>query len=165
MTAQHRREIRHLDLSGFDALASSMVLHLNTPCVIGLVGTLGAGKTTLVQSIARAAGIDTADVTSPTFTLMQSHRGDSIVIHHLDAYRIADEDEFIELGVDELFVDDRAWTLVEWADRVSDVMPRDSLWIRIDIEDDSDFRSIALETIDPEVARQIDQVVTGLELQ
>ena len=48
-----------------------------------------------IQAIARAAGIDAADVTSPTFTLWQTHRG-SITLHHLDAYRIADEDEFLD---------------------------------------------------------------------
>ncbi len=73
-------------------------------------------------------------MTSPTFTLLQTHRG-RITLHHLDAYRLADEDEFLELGVDELFEDDQAWTLIEWADRVESVMPADTLWIEIKIAD------------------------------
>jgi tRNA threonylcarbamoyladenosine biosynthesis protein TsaE len=124
--------IKALDLPALESLAHCLVKELPPPLTIGLVGTLGAGKTTLVQAIARAAGIDTANVTSPTFTLLQTHRG-AITIHHLDAYRLADEDEFLELGVDELFEDPQAWTLIEWADRVESVMPRDTLWVKITI--------------------------------
>jgi len=144
-------EIAALDLAGIQQLAESMIRHLPTPLVIGLVGTLGAGKTSLVQAIARAAGIDSADVTSPTFTLLQTYRG-SRTLHHLDAYRIADEDEFLELGVEELFDDPDAWTLIEWADRVQDVMPLETLWIEIRIEDDASLRKVTFTTNDEQTA-------------
>ena len=131
-----------------------MVAQLSKGLVIGLVGTLGAGKTTLVQAIARAAGLDSAEVTSPTFTLLQTHHG-KIVLHHLDAYRLADEDEFLGLGVDELFEDSDAWTLIEWADRVEFVMPRDTLWIKIDIQDDS-MRRITVTSTDAAVVESLE---------
>jgi tRNA threonylcarbamoyladenosine biosynthesis protein TsaE len=143
-----------LDLAGIERLAQSMLRHLPTPLVIGLVGTLGAGKTTLVQSIARAAGIDSADVTSPTFTLLQSHQG-SLTLHHLDAYRVADEDEFLELGVEELFDDDASWTLVEWADRVRDVMPNEMLWVEMKINEDPSLRSVTFVTSNDDIARAV----------
>ena len=114
---------------------------MRAPLTIGLVGTLGAGKTSLVQAIAAAAEIDKADVTSPTFNLLQTHQG-SIRIHHLDAYRLADEDEFLELGVEELFEDEQAWTLIEWADRVRSAMPLDTIWINIRVDPDVETRSI-----------------------
>ena len=65
-------ELSQLDLAAIDRLAASMVRRLPQHLVIGLVGTLGTGKTTLVQAIARAAGIDSLNVTSPTFTLLQA---------------------------------------------------------------------------------------------
>ena len=130
---QPAHSLRSLDLDQIDVLARALVDCVPRGTTFGLVGTLGAGKTSLVRAIARAGGVDVSDVTSPTFTLLQTHRG-SLTIHHLDAYRLADEDEFLELGVEELFEDHLAWTLVEWADRVAGVMPIATLWLRIDIE-------------------------------
>ena len=157
MTRPQNAVVRSLDLAGIERLAGSMLRHLRAPLVIGLVGTLGAGKTSLVQAIARAAGIDSADVTSPTFSLLQTHRG-SLTLHHLDAYRIADEDEFLELGVEELFDDADAWTLIEWADRVRDVMPPETLWIEIEIESDPRFRSITFTTTDESTAKAVNRI-------
>ena len=130
-------------LVNIDQLAALMLQHLPAGIVLGLVGTLGAGKTRMVQAIAKAAQIDDADVTSPTFTLLQTYRG-TATLHHLDAYRIQDEDEFLQLGVDELFDDRAAWTLVEWADRVRDTMPVNTVWIRILIAPDPDERVVQI---------------------
>src|SRR6056297_2605809 len=94
-----RLKLDSVDLAAMGRVAELMLASLPSGLSIGLVGTLGAGKTSLVQAIARAAGIDDADVTSPTFTLLQTHQGwrpgqrGALVLHHLDAYRIVDEDE------------------------------------------------------------------------
>lgn len=108
-------------------------------------------------------GIDDANVTSPTFTLLQSHlgthpqNGQPIKLHHLDAYRIVDEDEFIELGVEELFDEDRAWTIVEWADRVRTCLPDETLWIKLSLTADSETRNVALWTDDSHLADVIEK--------
>ena len=141
MRSEVRLQLSGVDLNGLQRLANSMVDCLDPPLTIGLVGTLGAGKTSLVQALARAANIDSADVTSPTFTLLQTHHG-RICINHLDAYRLSDEDEFLELGVEELFAQQDAWTLIEWADRVEGVMPLETVWIMISVEDDPTTRTI-----------------------
>lgn len=111
-----------------DRLHESFPRHV----VIGLRGTLGAGKTRLVQCLAVAAGIDVADVTSPTFTIVQHYCGKRR-IHHIDAYRLADEDEFAELGGDELIEDDDAWVLIEWPQRIAGCLPADALMIEIEL--------------------------------
>ena len=98
---------------------------------IGLIGTLGAGKTLLVQAIATASGVPAGSVTSPTYVLCHAYRGDRL-IYHLDAYRLADSDEFIELGVDEMF-ESPGLTIVEWADRVSELLPRERISIDLQI--------------------------------
>ncbi|MAI70292.1 MAG: tRNA (adenosine(37)-N6)-threonylcarbamoyltransferase complex ATPase subunit type 1 TsaE [Rhodopirellula sp.] len=147
--------IESLDLNGLHKLASRFVECLPRRMTIGLVGTLGVGKTTLVQAISTAIGIDRADVTSPTFTLLQSHHGGDQTLHHMDAYRVADEDEFLELGVEELFDQEQAWTLIEWADRVEDVMPRNSLWVEMRIAQQPDTRSVKIWTSDNELSQVV----------
>ena len=100
--------------------------------VIALVGDLGAGKTRLVQAIvASAIGAD-VDVTSPTFVLIHEYSGADLVIYHFDAYRLRDVDEFLDLGVDELFGGDNV-CIVEWADKVPEAFSGDVLWIRLTI--------------------------------
>ncbi|TWU37148.1 tRNA (adenosine(37)-N6)-threonylcarbamoyltransferase complex ATPase subunit type 1 TsaE [Novipirellula artificiosorum] len=150
--------VHQVDIPRLLSLARLFCAHFPGGTTFGLVGTLGAGKTRWVQAIADASGIDVAEVTSPTFTLLQSHAGNDRVLHHLDAYRVADEDEFLELGVDELFDDERAWTLVEWANLVRDVMPKQTVWIYFDLEADEECRTIRVATRDPANQARIDQL-------
>lgn len=151
--------IESLDINGLNQLASQLVEHLPQRMTIGLVGTLGAGKTTLVQAVSSAIGVDRADVTSPTFTLLQSHHAGDQTLHHLDAYRVADQDEFLELGVEELFDQEQAWTLIEWADRIVGVMPRNCLWLEIRIDPRPDTRSVKMWTSDHELSQVIKTVL------
>lgn len=97
---------------------------------VALIGTLGAGKTRLVQGVAAALGTPEEDVTSPTFVLVNLYRGRTPVVH-MDAYRLRDEDEFWQLGVEEYFESDMI-VFVEWADRFADEMPADRVDIRIE---------------------------------
>ncbi len=113
------------------ALGVALAEVLPDGTTVALCGTLGAGKTRLVQAIAAAAGIDRREVVSPTFVLIQEYHGRRTV-YHLDAYRVRDEDEFLELGPEEYFESD-GLTLVEWADRVQRCLPPDRVEIRIEI--------------------------------
>ena len=126
------------DEAGTAALARAVASVLPQSMVIGLIGTLGAGKTRFVQALAQAAGIDESAVLSPTFVLVQEYPGPQ-PIYHFDAYRLKDEDEFRELGCDEYFAA-AAWSVVEWADRVADCLPEDRLVIRIDVIGPSERR-------------------------
>ncbi len=98
--------------------------------VIALCGPLGAGKTRLVQAVAEAAGVDPKQVLSPTFVLIHEYRG-RLPIYHFDAYRLRDDDEFLQLGPEEYF-DGSGWTFVEWADRVAACLPPQRLEIQIE---------------------------------
>jgi len=98
--------------------------------VISLVGNLGAGKTHLVQAIASGLQVEQDFVHSPTFVLIQEYAG-RIPICHLDAYRLKDLDEFLELGADELLGGEYV-CLIEWGDRVEDVLPHDRLTISME---------------------------------
>ena len=102
------------------------------PCgtVVALIGTLGVGKTRLVQAVSQALGVPRDEVGSPTFVLIREYKGETRNIYHFDAYRLKDSDEFLELGVDEYF-DSEGISFVEWAERVADVIPEDHVEISI----------------------------------
>jgi len=94
-----------------------------------LHGPLGAGKTRFVQGLAAGLGCAAGYVNSPTFTLVQEYDG-RLPVFHVDAYRLRDGDEFLELGGDELLTAGGV-TCIEWASRIADVLPPERLDIRI----------------------------------
>jgi tRNA threonylcarbamoyladenosine biosynthesis protein TsaE len=113
------------------ALGAALAEVLPDGTTVALCGTLGAGKTRLVQAMAEAAGVDRRQVVSPTFVLAQEYRG-SRRFYHLDAFRLNDVEEFLDLGPEEFFESD-AITLVEWADRVDACLPEERLEIHIEV--------------------------------
>ncbi|HEX6962966.1 MAG TPA: tRNA (adenosine(37)-N6)-threonylcarbamoyltransferase complex ATPase subunit type 1 TsaE [Lacipirellula sp.] len=104
-----------------ERLGGALAESLPAGTVVALMGTLGAGKTRLVQAFAAACGVPRDAATSPTFVLVNEYQG-RLPIYHIDAYRLRDEDEFLELGPEEYF-DSAGVTFVEWADRVADCLP------------------------------------------
>lgn len=105
---------------------------------VALCGTLGAGKTRLVQAIAAAYGVPREDVVSPTFVLCHGYFG-TRTVYHLDAYRLNNAGELLELGIEEQFHSD-AVTFIEWADRVLEVLPAVHLRIEIEITGETSRR-------------------------
>ncbi len=139
--------------SATDALGSVLADVLPDGTTVALLGTLGAGKTRLVQAIAAASGVNRRDVVSPTFVLMQPYQGRR-TIYHLDAYRLRDLDEFEELGPDEFFESD-ALVLIEWADRVEESLPRERVEIHIEVTGDTS-RRFEIRGVGPRFAPVID---------
>jgi tRNA threonylcarbamoyladenosine biosynthesis protein TsaE len=96
--------------------------------VIGLVGELGAGKTTLVKALCRACQAKSG-ATSPSFVLLRTYSGkDNVLIHHLDAWRIKSPD-MNQLGFKKMIKNQQAIVCVEWADRVRRVFPKKAVWL------------------------------------
>ena len=111
---------------------ASIIAELVEPgVVIGLVGTLGAGKTRLVRAIAEALGVDPAAISSPTFVLIHEYDG-RLPIYHFDAYRLENPQAFEDLGVADYWGGDGV-CLVEWADRVRGLLPDDCWLITIEL--------------------------------
>ena len=110
------------------ALGVEIAANLRAGRVLGLVGSLGAGKTHLTKGIAAGLG-HPGEVTSPTFTLLHEYRGGRIPVYHFDFYRVELERELLELGWDELL--DEGVVVAEWADLFPGVMPRDTQWLKI----------------------------------
>lgn len=94
------------------ALAEKIARTLSGGEAILLSGTLGAGKTTFTKGLAKALGVQKT-VVSPTFTIIKEYQGTSLMLYHIDMYRIEDEDEIYELGIEELYQKDSV-TVIEW---------------------------------------------------
>jgi tRNA threonylcarbamoyladenosine biosynthesis protein TsaE len=128
---------------------------------VALTGELGAGKTTLVQGIARGLGV-TDQVVSPTFTLVREYRGAELEIAHVDIYRLERVQDVMDLGLDELG-DGEALLLVEWGDAVEALLPLDHLTIELGTTPtDTDERSIVVTPIGPSWDARTDQLSVAL---
>jgi tRNA threonylcarbamoyladenosine biosynthesis protein TsaE len=89
--------------------------------VLALHGVLGAGKTQLVKGLARGLGY-AGDVTSPTFTIVHEYLGGRLPLYHLDLYRIRNEKEAIEIGLEE-YIPSPGVTIIEWPERIASILP------------------------------------------
>ncbi len=145
-----------VDESQTEALGAALADVLPAGSVVALCGTLGAGKTRLVQAIAAACGVDRRQVTSPTFVLVQEYHGRRL-IYHFDAYRIRNTEEFLELGPEEYYRRD-GLVLIEWADRVYECLPKDFIEVLIEVAGDTArrFEVVAHGDVYTDVIRQLD---------
>jgi tRNA threonylcarbamoyladenosine biosynthesis protein TsaE len=103
--------------------------------VICISGNLGAGKTYFAKGLALGLGIN-EHVTSPTFTIINEYEG-MVPFYHVDAYRLTDEEEAYELGLEE-YLYGRGVTLIEWPDRVNSLLPDEYLQVFISLTDEGD---------------------------
>ncbi len=101
--------------------------------VISLRGSLGAGKTVFAKGFAKELGITEA-IVSPTFTLVQEYEG-SKKMYHLDLYRLSGEDEFESMGGEDFLYSDGI-TLIEWSEKIENMLPDSTIFINITINED-----------------------------
>lgn len=102
---------------------------------LALHGDLGAGKTHLCKGIIAGLGHQ-GEVTSPTFSLVQEHRGGRIPVFHFDWYRIESPGELIQIGWDD-YLDEGGVVLVEWAGKFPALLPEDSWQLDLRIESET----------------------------
>lgn len=116
--------------------------------IILLEGTLGAGKTLFVKGIASSLEIDTDEVTSPSFTLVNPHAG-RLMLYHLDLYRLdAGAQAAHAVDLDELLTDERAVICIEWAERMGRYPLPSPVW-RVSIQGDGEeARRISISKTD-----------------
>ena len=121
MSADGPRSWRTASPAETRELGRALAAELAPAGILLLSGDLAAGKTVLAQGIAEGLGIDPAEVTSPTFTLVREHRGAGGNLLHLDLYRL-DPAAAAGLGLEEL-LGAAAVKVVEWAERLPFVVP------------------------------------------
>lgn len=105
---------------------------LTPKSVICLIGDLGAGKTTMTQSLAKALEVDDY-ITSPTFTIVNEYEG-RIPLYHFDVYRIGSSDEMYDIGFDE-YIDGDGVCIIEWANLIEDILPNEYLYIEMNYKE------------------------------
>ena len=122
--------------------------------VVALTGDLGAGKTTLSQSVAAGLGV-VEDVTSPTFALMNVYAAKGgLSVYHFDVYRILDPSEMEEIGFDE-FVYGNGISLIEWAGLIESKVPQHAIWIEIGYGFEPESRQLRLSSPSRETRARI----------
>ena len=130
------------DTQYFGERLGRWVKESGSPLCIALIGDLGTGKTHMSQGIAKGLGVS-EDITSPTFSLMNTYMTLAGEIYHFDLYRMDDVNELENIGFYE-FTEDQV-AIVEWADKFEDELPDETLWIHIDSMD-THSRRITLES-------------------
>lgn len=137
------------------ALGERLGKMLSPGDVLALFGDLGAGKTTLTRGIALGLGL-AADIHSPTFTLIHEHPG-AVPLYHVDLYRLSSEEEIETLGLDEYIYSDGV-TIIEWADRMESLLPKDRLDITLRMVGDTE-RELTFET----ESERVRKIIEGLD--
>ncbi|KPK99435.1 MAG: hypothetical protein AMJ91_07860 [candidate division Zixibacteria bacterium SM23_73_3] len=124
----------------------SLSQQLKPGSVVALIGSLGSGKTVLIQGICSGLGVEKA-VTSPSFVIINEYPGrwhnSPVWIYHFDLYRLENVDEFIKLGYEEYFYG-RGITLIEWAEKVKPFLPKKRWEINLKILSENE-REIRVE--------------------
>lgn len=133
---------RILDVADLEAtrrIGRRLGAGLRTGDLVALVGPLGSGKTTLVKAVAAGAGVaDPRQVTSPTFVIVNEYQtslSPAPWLYHVDAYRLAGGGDLESLGFEEML--GQGAVLIEWADRVAEVLPAERLTVAIEPVDEN----------------------------
>ena len=106
-------------------LGETLAKELRGGEILCLSGELGAGKTTFTQGLLSGLKIK-GPYTSPTFVIMKKYNN----VYHIDAYRIKNED-LLSLGWKELIADKNNIIIIEWAERIKKILPKDAIWIKL----------------------------------
>jgi tRNA threonylcarbamoyladenosine biosynthesis protein TsaE len=124
------------------ALGCRVGEQLDRRAVLLLKGDLGAGKTVFAKGLAAGLGIDPAEITSPSFTLINVHDGHDgrLRLYHIDLYRLESSSR-IDLGLEEILEDQKGVVVIEWAERLAPV-PEGAVEVEISYVSDSERRII-----------------------
>lgn len=130
-------ELKINSLEEIGAVAEKFVrLAMQEDTVFAFNGQMGAGKTTFIKALCEALGVSET-VTSPTFAIVNEYRSDETgeLIYHFDFYRIKKLEEAYDMGCEDYFYSG-AVCLIEWPELVEDLLPGNTVWVDIKVNDD-----------------------------
>ena len=127
------------------ALAEKLATKLNNHDIIFYVGGLGMGKTAFTQGLCNGLGID-ADVTSPTFAIVNEYYGRPLSVFHFDMYRIENEDQLFNIGFDD-YLDYDGVLAIEWSENIADFFDDNNITVTFEKLDET-VRKITIEGVD-----------------
>lgn len=133
-------------LGEIDEAARKFVEQMGDETVYAFYGPMGAGKTTFINALCRALGVNEDPTSSPSFSIINEYRSDTTaeLIYHFDLYRLESIDEAFDIGVEDYF-DSGALCLLEWPERIEDILPDDTVKVNIELLDD-DSRRLTVNT-------------------
>lgn len=133
-------------LGEIDEAARKFVEQMDDETVYAFYGPMGAGKTTFINALCRALGVNEDPTSSPSFSIINEYRSDTTaeLIYHFDLYRLESIDEAFDIGVEDYF-DSGALCLLEWPERIEDILPDDTVKVNIELLDD-DSRRLTVST-------------------
>lgn len=143
------RKIKIDGIFGTQKIAVRVAEQLKGGEVIGLIGDLGSGKTTFVQFLASALGIK-EKINSPTFVLMKVYNAKNAKIRtmiHADAYRLNNSAELKNIGMEEYLGRNDSVVLIEWADKVKDILPKGAMIISFEDGNGENKRIIKIDYV------------------
>lgn len=124
--------------------ASKLAEKLNVGDVIVLNGDLGSGKTKFTEGILKYFGLE-AEISSPTFTIVNEYNSKDFNIYHFDVYRFSNSNEFYAIGGEDYF--SQGLCIIEWGTIISDALPNDYIEINFEKTDDNvDYRLLKIRT-------------------
>lgn len=132
-----KKTIRIENTDALRAAAEEFVGLMDDYTVFAFNGDMGAGKTTFIRALSEALGVDGDEANSPSFSLINEYRSDTTaeLIYHFDLYRLESLDEALEIGIED-YLDSGALCLIEWPERVADILPDDTVVVNISEEAD-----------------------------
>ena len=108
---------------------------LNGHQVVALEGQMGAGKTTFVQQVLKAMGIEELEG-SPTYSLINQYESPFYgTVYHLDLYRLNSLEEIFDIGIEELLYQ-KCICLIEWPEKMIELLPDNTIWVYLRVEED-----------------------------
>ncbi len=130
------------NLKDLPSIAKDIIENISNKVLL-FYGDMGVGKTTLIKELVRQLNVDDI-VSSPTFSLVNEYRSqDGNTIYHFDFYRIEEETEALDMGIEDYF-DDDAWCFVEWPDKVKNLVPLNAVAIHLTLNEDQS-RTISIK--------------------
>lgn len=138
---------KEFGLKEVQKIAQELLPYIREARIITFTGPLGAGKTTLIRSLAKELGIKNR-VASPTFAYFITYQmPDGKCVYHFDLYRLKSLNEFYESGFDEHFYLPQSKVFIEWPEVVKSILPRETLDIKLDyVEDNPTKRTIFVDS-------------------
>jgi tRNA threonylcarbamoyladenosine biosynthesis protein TsaE len=128
-------------------LGRDLAGQLRSHDVVLLHGDLGAGKTVLTKGVLSGLGFDPAEVTSPSFALVNLYPTKKFDVYHIDLWRVeSGTDAAFEVGLDDITLGDNVVVIIEWAERLGD-RKFDSRVIDVSIETEDDTREITINNL------------------
>ncbi len=121
-----------------EKIAAALAKTLSSGSVVALTGELGAGKTCFAKGLAEGMGIK-GYVKSPSFTILNIYGEGRLPFYHIDLYRIENKLELVDLGLDE-YVYGRGVTVIEWAERIEDELPPNTITVKLSYEGETKRR-------------------------